>query len=372
MIRILQFFCEPLANGGQESFVMNMYRNIDHNKIQFDFFTPFYITNKELEKEIRQMGGNVYVGNGKFDSKANKKDFKKISKIFLKEHNYQIVHIHSGSIFSLAFGAKIAKKSGAKSVIVHSHATGINNFKYKIIKTLSSSIFLKYADEFFACSIEAAKWKFPNSIIKKEKYRIIKNGIDIEKFKFNGKIRNEYREKLGFNNKFVICHIGRFDLYKNQRFLVEIFKDIHKDYKNAVLVFVGDGDEKTKIESIVNNYQISDNVIFLGIRNDINKILQAVDLVAFPSIFEGLGMVTIEAQTAGLKTLVSESIPNEANISELFERIPLSSKNEWTNRIENYIKINDDNRKDMSNIIREKGYDSKEVAAKLEYLYMNL
>jgi glycosyltransferase len=369
--RVLEFFCEPLNFGGQEAFILNVYQKFNNVKISYTFCTPFECQNEKMKKILKENNDKIIYLDYKFETKLRKINLVKGAKKILKNNNYDVIHIHSGSIFSLYTVAKLAKKSGIKKVIIHSHATGYNTLQHKIIKKITGNKMEKYVDYYLACSEDAAKWKFPNNIIKKGKYQIVKNGIDIEKFKFNEKIRNEYREKLGLNNKFVICHIGRFDVNKNQRFLVDIFKEIQKDYKNAILLLVGDGEEKNKIESIVKNYQISNNVIFLGIRNDIDKILQAVDLFVFPSIFEGLGIAAIEAQAAGLKTLVSENIPDEANISELFERISLENKEEWIKKIEHHIKTSGNIRKDMSSIIRAKGYDSKESAKKLEYIYMD-
>lgn len=376
-IRVLQIYGEPLSNGGQEAFTMNMYKAIDKNKVQFDFFTPFYCDNENMKNEIINLGGKVFTCNKKFETKLRKKYFKEELEKFLNTHKYDIVHINSGSTYQLATGAKIAKKNEVKKVIVHSHnKSSLNSLKDKIknriLKLITCNKFIKNVDIYLACSNSAAGTKFPKKIIKEKKYKIIKNGIDIKKYKFNNTIREQYREELNLNNKFVICHIGRFGLEKNQRFIVEIFKDIQKKHKNSILLFIGKGEEKEKIEKLVESYNMKDNVLFLGIRHDVDKILQAADLFVFPSLYEGLGIVAIEAQASGLRTIVSENIPEEANISNLFEKINLNNKEEWINRIEKYIDKNENNRIDMSNIIKEKGYCASDSAKKLEVFYLNL
>lgn len=368
-IRILQVFGEPLSNGGQESFVMNMYRNIDKNKFQFDFFTPFYCDNLEMKKNIEDMGGKVFFKNKEFYSKKRKKYFTEELKKFLKENKYNIVHIHSGSIFSLAYGAKIANKRGVKSVIVHSHATGIKNLKYKIIRILSNNKMKKYVSRYLACSKIAAIWKYPKSIIKAKKYKVINNGIDVEKFKFNETVRQEYREKLNIKENIVLCNVGRFTEEKNHILLIDIMEKIVPKHKNIKLLLVGTGVLENKIKQLVKEKNLEENVIFLGNRHDVNNILQAVDMFLFPSIFEGLGIVAIEAQTAGLNVICSEKIPEDINLTKLVHRVSLEKGVEpWCTIIEKCIK-EDINRENFYKIVDEKGYSDKKCAKVLENIY---
>lgn len=370
MIRVLQVFGEPLSNGGQESFIMNMYRNIDKKKIQFDFYTPFFCDNERLENEIKKLGGNVYTSNGRFEEEGVKKDFITGLKKFLNKHKYEVIHINSGSIFNLAFGAKIAKKSGARKIIVHSHATGIDNIRYKIIKFLSTTIFLNNVTNYLACSEDAAKWKFPKKIVQASNYTIIKNGIDLEKYIYNENTRKKYRKLLGIaDNEFVIGHIGRFEKSKNHIFLINIFEKVLKNNPNTRLLLVGTGTLKEEINNILNEKNIANKVIFLEKRNDINNILQAMDVFVFPSLFEGLGIAVIEAQAAGLFTICSNNIPEEANVTELFRKVSLNEDREkW---VEEIIKCKNYERKNTINCIKEKGFCAKDVAQKLEKLYQS-
>ena len=372
MKRVLQVYGEILSNGGQEAFSMNMYRNIDREKVQFDFFTPYYCNNEKLIKEIEGLGGRVYQGGGKFNTEGNKKDFILNLKKFLKKNPYEIVHINSGSIFALAFGAKIAKKYGAKKIIVHSHATGYNNLKYKIIKTLSVPVFLKSATNYFACSKEAAVWKFPSKIIKDEKYDIIKNGIELEKFQFSYRIRNEYRKKLNIENQFVIVNVGRFTDEKNHEFLVKLFFQFLKENKNSKLLLIGEGPNKKNMMEMVRKFGIEKYVLFLGIRDDVNNILQASDVFVFPSKFEGLGIVAIEAQATGLPTICSENIPEEANQTDLFFKLYLSEDiNRWINTIMKF-KDSDNISKRLGYVQKLKiaGYDASDSVKRLENIYL--
>lgn len=369
MTRVLQVFGEPLSNGGQEAFAMNMYRNIDRSKVQFDFYTPFFCDNKNLEEEIKKLGGKVFASNGRFFQEGNKKDFIMGLENFLKEHKYEIIHINSGSIFNLAFGAKIAKKYGTKKVIVHSHATGIKNIKYRMIKLLSTNIFLKNVDKYIACSQKAAEWKFPKRIMKKNQYTVIKNGIELEKFIYNEQIRKEYRNKLNINeNDFVIGNVGRLELHKNHKYLIDVFQEVLKYIPDTKLIIVGNGTMKEEMINLIKKKNIEDNVILLERRKDINNILQAMDIFVFPSIFEGLGIVAIEAQAAGLVTVCSENIPREAAATELFKKLDLSTGKEiWAKEI---LKNKSYKRSDYTEKLKEQGYDAKDSAKCLQNIYL--
>ena len=367
MKRILQVFGEPLSSGGQEAFIMNMYRNIDRTKIQFDFFTPYYCDNIELKEEIEKLGGKIYIGNGDNDSKKKKKEYILKLKKFLKNHKYEIIHIHSGSTFALAFGAKYAKKNGAKKVIVHSHCTGINNLKYRIIKKVSNGMFKKYATDYCACSKSAAEWKYPKNIIKNKKYTVIRNGIELEKYRYNKNTREKYRNQMNIKDKFVLCNVGRLTEEKNQIFLIELFLKVKSKINNAELFIIGEGKEKEKIIKMINQYDLQDSIKLLGARSDVNNLLQAADMFIFPSLYEGLGIAAVEAQAAGLKTLCSENIPDEAIVTDLFYQIKLSDGIEkWIEVIVNNMKYE---RKDTTNEIKSKGYDAKTSAKILEKIY---
>ena len=362
-------FAEPLSTGGQESFIMNMYENIDKNKVQFDFFTPYYCDNKKMKERIENLGGRIFAQNGSFDIKNRKKIFMKETEKFLKSNKYDVIHIHSGSVFALAFGSKIAKKNGAKKIIVHSHSSGINNIKYKIIKKISGRIFLKNATHYLACSHMAAEWKFPKKIINKKMYKVLHNGIELDKYKFCEKTREEYRKMLDLQDKFVICNIGRLVEQKNQEFLVDVFKEICIKNNNSILLLIGDGEKEEILKSKVKSLGLEDKTIFLKKRSDVNKLLQAADIFVFPSIMEGLGIVAIEAQAAGLPTICSENIPEDANLTPLFNRLKLTDGYSiWAEEILKYIDFK--RTQDNIQLLKEKGYNAIDCAKNLELIYM--
>lgn len=370
MIRILEVFREPIANGGQESFLMNMYRNIDREKVQMDFMTPFTCDNNKMKKEIIDMGGRVYSYNYPF-GKNNNQVFKKCMTDFMKKHKYNTVHIHSGSTYALMEGSKIARLSGVKNIIVHSHCGGFANIKYYIIKTLSIQKLLKYPTHYCACSKLAAEWKFPKKIIKNNSYEIIKNAIDLERFSFDRKIRSVYRERYNFQEKFVVGHIGRFAIQKNHEFLIDIFEQICKLKENAELVLIGDGELKDKIIEKVKKKNLQERVHFWGIRSDTAELLNMMDIFVLPSFFEGLPVVGVEAQATGLPVICSDKIAKELPISSLSYFIPLEkSPKEWAKKI---VEIYDHyDRNETKEEMAAAGYDIKLAAKQLECFYLEI
>ena len=371
MIRVLIAFGEPISFGGQETFIMNMYRNIDREKVQFDFFTPYYCDNIELKKEMEQLGANVFICGGRFNEEGNKNDLIKNVKDFFKNHHYNIVHIHSGSTFALMYISKIAKKYGAKNIIVHSHCCGFKNMKYRIVKMISKIPMLKYPNHYYACSKIAAEWKFPEKIINNGNYVIIKNGVDTSKFYYDDKIRKQARKDLGIEDKFVVGHIGRFATQKNHEALINIFKEIYKLNKNSVLLLIGDGEKKAEIEEMVKKLEIDSVVKFLGLRKDINNLLNAMDVFVLPSFFEGLPMVCVEAQATGLPVFASNRITKELPIKKLTSYFSLDeSQSDLAKKIlDNSKKFK---RKNTTSEIANVGFDIKVEAKRLQNYYLDM
>ncbi len=369
---VLEVFAEPFSNGGQESFIMNIFRNINKNTIHMDFYTPYYCDNESYKKEIEHAGSKIYTGSGRFtDNNGNKKDFTSGLKEFLKTHKYEIIHIHSGSIFSLFFGAKIAKKSGAKDVIIHSHCGGFNNFKYRLIKTYTGMFMKKYVDYYFACSHLAAEWKFPKRIIKNKEYILINNGINTKKMFYNPVVRDEYRHKLDIKNKLVFIHVGRFSIQKNHEFLIDIFNEIHKSNKKTILLLVGGGEKVDEIKEKVESLKLNNSVKFLGIRSDINELLNASDAFILPSLFEGLPVVGVEAQATGLPVFTSTEVTRELPIEDLSYYYSLDDKpSSWAKKI--LKETSSYKRRNTTEEMIDKKYDIRDSAKELQELYLRM
>ncbi len=296
--------------GGVETFLMNYYRNIDRNKVQFDFISIY--DKLCFEDEIKQLGGNVY----KICSeKVNPIQYSKQLKQIIKNNNYKIVHINMLSAANI-LPILVAKKQKVKHIIVHSHNSNTPSGIIRKILNFINKPFLHLATDYFACSQLAGDWLFGKKFLKKHELVIINNAIDIEKYQYNELIRKSKREELNCKEKFVIGHIGRFSYQKNHEFLIDVFYEVQKEIKDAVLLLIGEGELKDKIKEKVKSLKIEDNVIFFGITNTPQDYLQAMDLFVLPSRFEGLPVVGIEAQVSGVKCMFSNKITEEAKISD--------------------------------------------------------
>lgn len=355
-IRIAQIMGKWVG-GGVEAVVMNYYRNIDKEKIQFDFI--FDNDSKDIPyEEIQALGGKVILVPPYQKVFKYHKELKKV----LKEGNYKIVHSHINtlSVFSLY----AAKKAGVPVRIAHSHSTtNKKEWKKNLLKQVLRPLAKKYATHYFACTEHAARWMFNDKEVNKENVYILNNAIDLDKYKYSKKLRDKKREELGIKeNTFVIGHIGRFVKQKNHELIIDVFNEIHKENKNAILLLVGQGPLMDEIKEKVKELKLTRYVKFLGQRSDANELYQVFDAFFFPSLYEGLGMVAIEAQVSGLPCVVSTEVPSIAKVTDCLEFLELEDTiNTWKNTILD--KVNE-KRKSHIEEVRKAGYDIKEEIKK--------
>ncbi len=366
MIRVLQVFGEPFSNGGQDSYIMNMYRHIDRERVQFDFFTPFMIRNEAMKAEVEALGGRMTAAGYPF-GEDNNRYFREGITAFLREHPYDIVHFHSGSTYALMLGAKVARQSGARRVIVHSHCGGFVNLKYKLIRALSRHALLTYPTDYYACSHLAARWKFPTPIIRRGRYRVLKNAVDTTLFRYDPALREQYRQELGLTDKLVVGHIGRFSEQKNHRYLVDIFAALAAMEPTARLVLVGYGDLQEEILQKIGDLGLSDRVQFLGVRKDAAALMNAFDVFLLPSFFEGLPVVGVEAQATGLPVVTSTGVTPELPLPDLAVYKPLSDSPEaWARQLLESARLP---RRNTTQEIIDVGYDVRVAAAVMQRGY---
>lgn len=352
--------------GGVESVVMNYYRNIDKNKIQFDFICDNDSTDIPY-KEIQNLGGNVIL------IPPYQRIFKyhKALKEVLKSRKYHIVHSHIStlSVFSLcaAWAAKVPIR------IAHSHNTSSNREKKRdLIKKILRPFSKVFATDYMCCSELAGRWLFGNKTYNKGKVYLLNNAIDIDKYKFNKKTREEIRNQLGIKeNTLVIGHIGRFVEQKNHEFLIDVFYEINKTHEDSMLLLAGQGELYNDIKNKVKKLGLDKNVKFLGQRKDADKLYQAFDIFVLPSLYEGLPVVGVEAQAAGLLCIFSNNMTKETKILESTIQISLSeSAEEWAKIL--LKKYNQHQRKDFSREISNNGFDIKKEAIRLEQKYLDM
>lgn len=362
MIRILHVI-GSMGRGGSETMIMNLYRKINREKIQFDFMVH---TEKKFDydDEIQALGGKIY-RVPKFNGR-NFSEYKKSWESFFNKHReHKIVHGHIGS--SAAIYLKIAKKHG-RFAIAHSHNTRDNSKSVRSYLWRVYSFPTRYvADYFFACSKQAGIDRYGKKAIGNN-FTVLNNAIDSALYRYSPDVRRSKRIELNIENSFVIGHVGRFEYQKNHEFLVDAFYEIHKRKDNAVLMLIGDGTLKPDITRQVSELGISDSVLFLGVRDDVPDLMQAMDVFVFPSRYEGLGIVAIEAQAAGLHTVCSDVLPAEAAVTKLLEPCSLEKgSNFWAKTILKYSSGYD--RSDMKEEICEAGYDIYQTVRWLETFY---
>lgn len=303
------------VGGGVESVIMNYYRHIDRNKIQFDFICDEDSINIPYD-EIEKLGGKVIL----CPPYQKLPKYLKFLKQLFREKKYRIVHsnINTLSVFPLY----AAKKAGVPVRIAHSHSTSNpKEWKKNLLKNALRPFSKKYATDYFACTKHAGEYQFGKKAVEQGKIKIITNAIDIEKFKFDPEARKRLRKEFGFkDDDYVIGNFGRLIPQKNQLFLIDAFAEFKKKNPNAKLLIVGEGDLRDKLEEKIASYSLANDVRIEGFRKDLKKCYSALDLFAFPSIYEGLGMVAVEAQVNGLTVLSSVFVPEDANIGNLVKR----------------------------------------------------
>lgn len=352
--------------GGVEAVTINYYRNIDKNKVQLDFICDEDSTNIPYE-EIERMGGKVII----IPSYSKPFKYHKALKRVLKEGNYKIIHsnINTLSVFSL-FAAKCA---GVPVRIAHSHSTTNKKEKKKnLMKQILRPFSKVFATDYMCCSELAGRWLFGNKEYDKGNVYLLNNAIDLDKFKYNESLRKKKRKELGIkDDTLVIGHIGRFVAQKNHDFLIDIFNEIHKKNNNSILLLAGQGPLMEDIKNKVKELNLEDSVKFLGQRNDANELYQAFDVFLLPSLYEGLPVVGVEAQAAGLLCYLSDDMTKETKVLDITKFMSLNNTpEEWANNILDDVKKY--KRIDTSKEMTAKNFNIKEEAKKLEEYYLNL
>lgn len=355
------------AFGGIERLELDYTKYFDKD-INLDILVP----NEKVFKDVNE---TKIINNNIYNLSATRKrakgriiyDFKLYK--FLKKNKYDIIHINSAAFLFSFRVALIAKICKVKKIVVHSHAIYNVNILKKIIISFLNPLYRWLTDEYLSCSEEAKKSLFTQKFIDKNTIKIIKDGIDVDKYRFNENTRSELRKKFNLEGKIIYGHSGRFCVEKNHNALIDIFNEIQKQQENSILILLGEGELKKEIQEKVNELGISNKVIFLGFKDNVCDILNCMDIFIFPSLSEGLGISVIEAQTNGIITYCSTNIAEEANISPKFKYFNLKeSSYDIAKRICNE-KLDLNNRKEAYKYTIKNGYDIKDVCRNLKRIY---
>ena len=354
-----------LGRGGAESMIMNLFRHLDRSKVVFDFVKH----TKEIgdfEDEIKTLGGQIY-------SAPRYKLYNHLSyvhwwSLFLAAHpEYQIIRGHFFTISTVFF--RVAKKY-ERITVAHCHATKApdvavqNRFKQWVHDRMVLSA-EQFSDYCLACSEEAGKWMF-----RKKPFIVLNNAINAKSFQYKKEVAEEVRQTLNLGNSFVIGTVGRFNLQKNPLGIVDIFYRIQLRRPDSKLIWVGDGPMRKDAEGKTRSLGLVDKVMFLGVRSDVPRLLQAMDVFVFPSFYEGLGVALVEAQAAGVESFCSDVVPEEAGVTDLCHFLPLDDYGRWAEEI---CKIPAKRpHSDMKEQIIKANYDIHTTAQWLQEFYLSI
>lgn len=355
-----------VITGGVDAVVMNYYRNIDKSKVQFDLLMDG--NNKTpVDEEIKSMGGRVF----KLEpyERSMLKNMRQCYRI-LKDNRYTIVHCHLNtlSVFPLC----AAWFAGVKIRIAHNHSTAAKGEgKRTLMKHLLRPFAKLFATHYCACSRYAGEWLFGKSTYASGKVKLIQNAIDISRYSYNAEMRSKMREELNINRKYVVGHVGRFMYQKNHDFLIDIFSKIWEKEAGALLLLVGTGELEPAIREKVKALGLSDAVRFMGVRHDVPNLLQAMDVFVLPSFYEGLPVVGVEAQAAGLPCILSDAMTRETKLTEIAEFVSLSQPAAyWAERA--IMRCNGFERRKTDDELKQAGFEIVTAADGLREWYEGL
>lgn len=353
--------------GGVEKYIISHYQHMDRERFKVDFITRNQHLNER--QEIKDL--NIKVQTFTATQRDNKDLLiKEITEIL--DQGYDVLHMNT-SVWAGFLIEELAMERQIPKVIVHAHSTGVDlptldkrKFYQEQHEYYKKRFGKQYATHFCACSWAAADWMF-GSQIPREEIHILKNAIEVEKYSFNEKKRKEIRRTLNLDGNFVIGHVGRFAYQKNHKFLIDVLKKIYMKNDKVILLLIGQGELEAEIKEQVDELGLKDIVLFLGWREDVNELMQAMDLFVLPSYFEGLPVVAIEAQAAGLPCILSDAITREICITSNIEMLPFD-KEIWVEMINRY--MGDFERLVMDKEVTAAGYNIKDASKKLEKLYL--
>ena len=350
--------------GGVGHMIFEFCRNINRDAVQFDFL---YYEDLSVEEQNAVDSCHRTFYKGPRYTKQPLEFYRKI-KEFFRTHKYDIVHIHASTGMLLMYALPVWKSAETK-IFYQSHSDCVVGTANKIFHSFFRHLVVKAADCIIAVSEPAAGFMYGNKRVTETV--ILKNGMDIKKYKFQEKVRDEIRRKLEVGDAYMLGHVGRFTYSKNHSFIIKVFEQMYKRDRDVKLLLVGTGEDEEKIRQMVQEKKLTEKVIFYGVSQCVETLLCAMDCFIFPSHYEGLGIAALEAQASGLPVVASEQVPKEAGATELYKALSLSedAAETWAETILAF-KKKKTGRQLRYQELAEKGYDIKETAEKLKRMYL--
>ena len=313
--KVLVGFIMDGKGGGIDKYLLNFLENVWYKGLQIDLLTNEI--DLDLQSYLKKYDARIFqISNLRHPISQ----YKQVKELILKE-KYDIVYLNISTAIDCiaALAAHVCK---VKRILLHSHSSGNDcetTWKRKLLDTIHyvcRTVFYRFGTEYYGCSEKAGEWMFPNKIVHSNQFTTIFNAVNLDEFKFDSKMREDVREEFCLEGKFVVGHVGNFCYQKNHDFLIQVFEEVYKRKKNAVLFLVGQGERYEHVKEIVYEKGLQDVIIFAGYRKDVFRLLQGMDFFLLPSHFEGLPTVGIEAQCCGLPCLMSDTITKETQIIE--------------------------------------------------------
>lgn len=357
---------ERWESGGIEAFLYNVLTRIDLTQVQVDIAAAS-LGKSVFAEQFERLGIHFFELSG---SQRNVAENHRRFRLLLQERQYDVLHLNAFQGLSLAY-LRLARKAGVPVRIAHSHNTALRKSLARPLKlaahTWAKRRYTRDATALWACSRDAAEFLFSAQSLKRDGFRFIPNGIDTARFRYDPAVRESVRTELGLNGTLVIGNIGRLCYQKNQAFLLEVLSEALKRNPDVCLLLVGEGEDRPLLLQKARHLGVSEKVLFYGLSPNVEQLLWAMDVFAFPSRFEGLGIAAIEAQAAGLPVLCSECVPSETNAAGLFRRLPLSAGAErWAKRL-----LEMPGRfPGGADAVRDAGFDIAGVARQIETYYL--
>lgn len=362
-------------NRGIEKYLLDIYKEIDKSNFQFDFLTPQVCYNDEFRMCVSKLGGKIIELNGADNKVLNKLIPIKIW-LYLIKNKYEIVHIHTGNVLLMGLFAVAAKLAGIKRVYVHAHnsadmKTGLSVKNYK--NYIAEFLMGQFCDGFYGCSFKAVQFMFSKQVVTSKKYKIIPNGIDVLRYRYDSAARKKIRRELGLTEECLLGSIGAFVQQKNHLFLIKVFNAIKKKKKDGIkLLLVGEGALEQKIRQQCKMLGIDNDVIFYGTTDQIPAVLSAMDILVMPSLYEGFPVVGVEAQAAGLRCLMSDHITNEIKLIDSLELIPIDNESDidrWAKVIITTTLNGEEERLHINDVMQKSAYQISNSAKIFESIY---
>ena len=344
--------------GGKETFIINIYKQLIHSN-KYDFTFIAYDDTIAYENYLKETGSTVV-----HIPPRSRGLFKHVFALntLLKRNHFDVVWAHKTTLSACEL-LIVSKFHNIEKRIIHSHSSSNMGGRFTLLMhTINKYLLPLWATDFLACSESAAKWFYKNN-----NYNVIKNGIDVERFKFDPIVRSEIRESLNLNDSFVIGHVGRFGIEKNHKKLLNVFHELVQLQPNSKLILCGDGEERDIIETQINDLRLSDQVLLLGVIDNVDQVLQAMDVLVMPSLFEGLPFALLEAQASGLRCVVSDTVSQESNITGQMTFLDLDLEDsEWAKTILDV--GNYEERNESIKILDRRGYNISSSASAVSQL----